>query len=95
MRCELNPPADAAAPSLLQALGSVAVGSLAGLVSGVLICALVVQLAGCAPAGLPVVPAATVAPITPIAPIAPITPAQAVARPAGDDPCDARARLCR
>ena len=92
MRCELNPPADAAAPSLLQALGSVAVGSLAGLVSGVLICALVVQLAGCAPAGLPVVPAATVAPITPIMPIAPV---QAVARPAGDDPCDARARLCR
>lgn len=92
MRCELNPPADAAAPSLLQALGSVAVGSLAGLVSGVLICALVVQLAGCAPAGLPVVPAA---PVAPVAPITPITPAQAVARPAGDDPCDARARLCR
>lgn len=60
MQCELNPPPEAA-PGLLQALCSVAVGSLAGLVSGVLICAAVVQLAGCAAAGQPMAPAEAVA----------------------------------
>jgi hypothetical protein len=93
MPCELNAPADAA-PSLLQALGSVAVGSLAGLVSGVLICAVVVQLAGCAVAGLPVAAAAATASTTPAGPVGPTGPVAAAAASA-DDPCDPRARLCR
>jgi hypothetical protein len=79
MQCELIPPPEAA-PGLLQALCSVAVGSLAGLVSGVLICAALVQLAGCAAAGVPVAAAA---------------PAPPVAAAAHDDPCDPRARICR
>jgi hypothetical protein len=90
MQCELNPPADAA-PGLLQALCSVAVGSLAGLVSGVLICAVVVQLAGCAAAGLPVAAAAPAAPAVPAVPAGPM----AAAAGSADDPCDPRARLCR
>jgi hypothetical protein len=96
MQCELNPPADAA-PGLLQALCSVAVGSLAGLVSGVLICAVVVQLAGCAAAGLPVAAAAPAAPAVPAVPAVPAGPVGPVAAGAAsaDDPCDPRARLCR
>jgi hypothetical protein len=96
MPCELNAPADAA-PSLLQALGSVAVGSLAGLVSGVLICAVVVQLAGCAAAGLTV---AAVAPAGAAAPEASDASdasdaSVAAAAASADDACDPRARLCR
>jgi hypothetical protein len=90
MQCELNPPADAA-PGLLQALCSVAVGSLAGLVSGVLICAVVVQLAGCAAAGLPVAAAAPAVPAVPAVPAGPM----AAAAGSADDACDPRARLCR
>jgi len=80
MRHELMPTGDDA-QGLLQALCSVAVGSLAGLVSGVLICALVVQLAGCASAG-----AAAAVPGRDAVKAVPGIP---------DEACDPRARLCR
>jgi hypothetical protein len=79
MQHELMPPGDGA-QGLLHALCSVAVGSLAGLVSGVLICAAVVQLAGCAAAGVPMVAAA---------------PAPPVAAAGHDEPCNPRAHVCR
>jgi hypothetical protein len=80
MQHELMPPGEGA-HGLLQALCSVAVGSLAGLVSGVVICAVVVQLAACASAAA--------------APAEPPRGAVSAVRDAPDEPCDPRARLCR
>lgn len=80
MQHELMPPGDGA-QGLLHALCSVAVGSLAGLVSGVLICAVAVQLAACASTGA--------------APAEPARNAVSAVPGGPDEPCDLRARLCR
>jgi hypothetical protein len=80
MQHELMPPGDGA-QGLLHALCSVAVGSLAGLVSGVLICAVVVQVAACESTGAGAAdPARLAVSAVPDAP---------------EEPCDPRARLCR
>jgi hypothetical protein len=80
MQHGLMPPGEGA-QGMLHALCSVAVGSLAGLVSGVLICAVVVGLAACAsPAPAPAEPSRS---------------AMSAVRDAPDEPCYPRARLCR
>jgi hypothetical protein len=78
MQHGLMPPGEGA-QGMLHALCSVAVGSLAGLVSGVLICAVAVGLAACAST-----PAAE-----------PHRSAVSAVAGGPDEPCDPRARLCR
>jgi hypothetical protein len=78
-------PAGSDLQGVWRALGSAAIGSLAGLVGGVLICAAAVQLTACGTAAVPVTLAA--AQPTP-------WPASSAAS-ATDEVCDPGARLCR